>query len=75
MTPERLERLFLTVIGEILPYETVQTMVEVAYGREYVPSVGRLSTLVNHAGTVAGLILNDDLVTNAFQAAAPIDRD
>ena len=25
---------------------------------------------MNHAGTVAGLILTDDLVTNAFQAAA-----
>lgn len=37
VTPERLERLFLTGIGEILPYETVQTMVEVGYGREYVP--------------------------------------
>ena len=43
-------------------------MVKVAYGLEYVPSVGR--ALVNHAGTVAGLILTDDLVTNAFQAAA-----
>lgn len=32
--------------------------------------MGRLSALVNHAGTVAGLILNDDLVTDAFQAAA-----
>ena len=41
-----------------------------AYGLEYVPSVGRLNALVNHAGTVAGLILTDDLVTNAFQAAA-----
>jgi len=70
VTPERLERLFLTGIGEILPYETVQTMVEVGYGPEYVPSVGRLSALVNHAGTVAGLILNDDLVTDAFQGAA-----
>ena len=70
VTAERLERLLLTGIGEILPYETLQTMVKVAYGLEYVPSVGRLNALVNHAGTVAGLILTDDLVTNAFQAAA-----
>lgn len=70
VTPQRLERLWLTGIGEILPYETLQTMVKVAYGPEYVPSVGRLNALVNHAGTVAGLILSDERVTNAFQAAA-----
>lgn len=33
VTTERLERLLLTGIGEILPYETLQTMVKVAYGR------------------------------------------
>ena len=70
VTPQRLERLLLTGIGEILPYETVQTVVKVAYGPEYVPSVGRLNRLVNHAGTVAGLILSDERVTTAFQAAA-----
>ena len=75
ITPQRLQRLLLTGIGEILPYETVQTIVKVAYGDEYVPSVGRLNMLVNHAGTVAGLILSDERVTGAFQAAAPINRD
>jgi hypothetical protein len=75
VTPQRLERLFLTGIGEMLPYETLQTVVKVAYGAEHVPSVGSLSALVNHAGTVAGLILNDEKVTSAFQAAAPLDRD
>ena len=70
VTPERLERLLLTGIGEMLPYETIQTIVSVAYRPEFVPSVGHLSGLVNHTGTIAGLILNDDLVTSAFQAAA-----
>ncbi len=75
VTPERLERMLLTGIGEMLPYETIQTIVSVAYRPEFVPSVGYLSALVNHAGTIAGLILNDERVTSAFQAAAPIDRD
>ena len=70
VTPERLERLLLTGIGEMLPYETLQTVVKVAYGPEFVPSVGHLSGLVNHTGTIAGLILNDERVTSAFQAAA-----
>ena len=54
----------------MLPYETLQTVVKVAYGPEYVPSVGHLSALVNHTGTIAGLILTDERVTSAFQAAA-----
>lgn len=70
ITPERLERFLLTSIGGIIPYETIQTQVEVAYGAEYVPSVGYLSSLVNHTGTVAGLILSDERVTEAFQAGA-----
>ena len=70
ITPQRMERLLLTGIGEILPYETLQTIVKVAYGPQYVPSIGALSALVNHAGTVAGLILNSETVTDAFQAAA-----
>ena len=70
VTPERLERLLLTGIGEMLPYETIQTLVKVAYRAEFVPSVGHLSALVNHTGTIAGLILNDERVTSAFQAAA-----
>lgn len=41
-----------------------------SYGPQYVPSVGALSALVNHAGTVAGLILNSAKVTDSFQAAA-----
>ena len=60
----------LTGIAEMLPYETLQTVVKVAYGPEYVPSVGHLSALVNHTGTIAGLILNYERVTSAFQAAA-----
>ena len=64
MTPERLERLLLT------GYETIQTIVSVAYRPEFVPSVGHLSGLVNHTGTIAGLILNYERVTSAFQAAA-----
>ena len=70
ITPQRLERLLLTGIAEMLPYETLQTVVKVAYGPEYVPSVGHLSALVNHTGTIAGLILTDERVTIAFQAAA-----
>jgi hypothetical protein len=70
VTDERLERLLLTGIGEMLPYETLQTIVKVAYRPEFVPSVGYLSGLVNHTGTIAGLILNDERVTSAFQAAA-----
>ena len=70
VTPERLERLLLTGIGEMLPYETIQTIVSVAYRPEFVPSVGHLSGLVNHTGTIAGLILNYERVTSAFQAAA-----
>jgi len=31
VTPERLERLLLTGIGEMLPYETLQTIVFVVY--------------------------------------------
>ena len=31
VTPERLERMLLTGIGEMLPYETIQTIVSVAY--------------------------------------------
>ena len=61
VTPERLERLLLTGIGEMLPYETIQTIVSVAYRPEFVPSVGHLSGLVNHTGTIAGLILNGAL--------------
>ena len=70
VTPERLERLLLTGIGEMLPDEPLQTMVKVAYRPEFVPSVGHLSGLVNHTGTIAGLILNDERVTSVFQAAA-----
>ena len=70
ITPQRLERLLLTGTAEMLPYETLQTVVKVAYGPEYVPSVGHLSALVNHTGTIAGLILNYERVTSAFQAAA-----
>ena len=70
VTPERLERMLLTGIGEMLPYETIQTIVSVAYRPLNVPSVGHLSGLVNHTGTIAGLILNDERVTSAFQAAA-----
>ena len=70
VTPERLERFLLKSIGEVIPYETIQTQVEASYGAEYVPSVGYLSSLVNHTGTVAGLILSDERVTKAFQAGA-----
>ena len=38
----------------MLPYETLQTVVKVAYGPEYVPSVGHLSALVNHYGDDSG---------------------
>ena len=31
VTPEHLERLLLTGIGEMLPYETLQTIISVAY--------------------------------------------
>ena len=68
--PERLERLLLTGIGEMLPYETLQTIVSIAYRPEFVSSVGHLSGSVNHTGTIAGLILNDERITSAFQAAA-----
>ena len=69
VTPKRLERFILTSISEIIPYETIQAQVEAAYGDEYVPSVGALSGMVNHIGTVAGLILSDQRVVEAFEVA------
>ena len=54
VTPERLKRLLLTGIGEMLPYETIQTIVSVAYRPLKCPQRGTLKRVSEPHGDDSG---------------------
>ena len=54
VTPERLERMLLTGIGEMLPYETIQTIVSVAYRPLKCPQRGTLKRVSQPYGDDSG---------------------
>ena len=54
VTPERLERLLLTGIGEMLRYETIQTIVSVAYRPLKCPQRGTLKRVSEPHGDDSG---------------------
>ena len=54
VTPERLERMLLTGIGEMLRYETIQTIVSVAYRPLKCPQRGTLKRVSEPHGDDSG---------------------
>ena len=54
ITPQRLERLLLTGTAEMLPYETLQTVVKVAYGPRICSQRGTLKRVSQPYGDDSG---------------------
>lgn len=69
VTPERIEDLILTAVTTPPSYAGVGEYVAVAFGKEYRPSLGKVSQIVTEFGTTAGKILTDPRVTDRFDEA------
>ena len=69
MTPKRIEDLVLTAVTTPPSYVGIGEYVRVAFGDAYRPSPGKISQLVTHFGTMAGMILTDPRVTDRFDEA------
>lgn len=65
----RLEDFILTALVTPPSHEGISNLVATAYGEKYRPSVGKISQLNRHYGTVAGLILLDERLTSHFKDA------
>lgn len=69
VTCERMRDLSLTLTVLPVSYRDVRDIVALAFGDEYAPSEACLCKMVQHYGTIAGLILLDEEVTSKFSSA------
>lgn len=65
----RQEDFILTALVTPPSHEGISDWVATAHGEKYWPSLGKISQLNRHYGTVAGLILLDEKVTSRFKDA------
>lgn len=69
ITPRRIEDVVLTAVTTPPSYAGVGEWISAAFGSAYRPSPGKVSQIVRHWGTKAGLILTDPRVTDRFDEA------
>jgi len=69
VTHQRVRDLSLTLAVLPVSYRDIRDVVGLAYGAEYAPSEATLCGMVQHYGTIAGLILLDAEVTSEFSKA------
>lgn len=66
VTPDRIEDLVLTAVTTPPSYTGIGAYVAVAFGQQYRPSPGKISSIVTQFGTTAGKLLTDARVTDRF---------
>ncbi len=69
VTSERVRNLSLTLTVLPVSYRDIRDIIALAYGEKYAPSEASLCKMVQHYGTIAGLILLDEEVTSKFSSA------
>jgi hypothetical protein len=69
VTSQRLRDLSLTLAVLPVSYRDIRDVVGLAYGEKYAPSEASLCKMMQHYGTIAGLILLDEKVTSRFSSA------
>jgi hypothetical protein len=69
VTSERVRDLSLTLTVLPVSYRDIRDIVALAYGEKHAPSEASLCKMVQHYGTIAGLILLDAQVTSRFSSA------
>ncbi len=69
VTYERLRNLSLTLTVLPVSYRDIRDIVALAYGKNHAPSEASLCRIVQHYGTIAGMILLDEEVTSKFSSA------
>jgi len=69
VTYEKVRDLSLTLAVLPVSYRDIRDVIELAYGEEYAPSEATLCGMVQHYGTIAGLILLDSEVASEFSKA------
>jgi predicted DNA-binding protein YlxM (UPF0122 family) len=69
ITSQRVRDLSLTLTVLPVSYRDVRDIIALAYGEKYAPSEASLCKMVQHYGTIAGLILLDAEITSKFSSA------
>ncbi|MHA2079505.1 MAG: hypothetical protein ACW99X_18095 [Candidatus Thorarchaeota archaeon] len=69
VTSQRVRNLSLTLTVLPVSYRDIRDIVALAFGEKHAPSETSLCKMVQHYGTIAGLILLDDEVTSKFSSA------
>jgi hypothetical protein len=69
ITSQGLRDLSLTLTVLPVSYRDIRDVIALAYGEKYAPSEASLCKMVQHYGTIAGLILLDGQVTSKFSSA------
>jgi len=69
VTYQRVRDLSLTLTVLPVSYRDIRDIVALAFGDEHAPSEATLCGMVQHYGTIAGLILLDEEVTSKFSSA------
>jgi hypothetical protein len=69
VTNQRVRDLSLTLTVLPVSYRDIRDIVALAFGEKYAPSEASLCKMVQHYGTIAGLILLDEEVTWKFSSA------
>ncbi len=69
VTSQKVRDLSLTLTVLPVSYRDIRDVIALAYGGEYAPSEASLCKMVQHYGTIAGLILLDDEFTSKFSSA------
>jgi len=69
VTHQRIRDLSLTLAVLPVSYRDIRDVVGLAYGEKYAPSEATLCGMVQHYGSIAGLILLDEEVTSEFSSA------
>jgi hypothetical protein len=69
VTSQRVRDLSLSLTVLPVSYRDIRDIIALAYGEKYAPSEASLCKMVQHYGTIAGLILLDGQVTSKFSSA------
>ena len=69
VTSQRVRNLSLTLTVLPVSYRDIRDIIALAYGEKYAPSEASLCKMVQHYGTIAGLILLDAEITSKFSNA------
>jgi len=69
VTSQRVRNLSLTLTVLPVSYRDIRDVIALAYGEKHAPGEASLCRMVQHYGTIAGLILLDAEVTSKFSSA------